>query len=101
MPQVPFVFVTGTLNDEEKVAQAVLRGASGYILKDNLKEIEERLNPIIQQSLQSIEDNRTAADQKAKRERLEQKLEAKIHALPNSEHKKELVGIVEEMNQLK
>lgn len=51
MPQVPFVFVTGTLNDEEKVAQAVLRGASGYILKDNLKEIEERLNPIIQQSL--------------------------------------------------
>ncbi|WP_235298757.1 response regulator [Portibacter marinus] len=36
---VPFIFVTGALNNEEEVAQAILRGANGYVLKDNLDDL--------------------------------------------------------------
>lgn len=38
-PSVPFVFVTGMLNDEEKTAEVILNGASGYILKQNISNI--------------------------------------------------------------
>lgn len=43
---VPFVFVTGTLNNEEKVADAVLHGASGYILKENLNALSSKLEEV-------------------------------------------------------
>ena len=36
---VPFIFVTGFLNNEEKVAQTILKGANGFVSKDNLKEL--------------------------------------------------------------
>lgn len=42
----PFIFVTGTLNNEEKVAEAVLKGASGYILKHNLNKLSSKLQEV-------------------------------------------------------
>ena len=36
---LPFIFVTGALNSEEQAAEAILHGASGYVLKDNLKQL--------------------------------------------------------------
>lgn len=47
-PQTPFLFITGTLNDEEKVAEAILKGASGYLLKDNLSKLPAKLEEIWQ-----------------------------------------------------
>jgi len=46
----PFIFVTGTLNDEEKVADAVLKGASGYVLKENLKQLPTKLLDVLENS---------------------------------------------------
>ena len=43
----PFVFITGILNDEEKVAEAILTGASGYLLKDNLRNLPELLTQVV------------------------------------------------------
>lgn len=48
-PHIPFIFVTGTLHDEEKVAQAILGGASGYVLKNNL----QNLQPVIEKVLEA------------------------------------------------
>ncbi len=44
---VPFIFVTGTLNDEEKAAQAILSGAAGYVLKDRMANMAERLEQVL------------------------------------------------------
>lgn len=46
----PFIFITGILNDEEKVAEGILNGASGYLLKDNLRNLPELLEHIVQQN---------------------------------------------------
>jgi len=43
----PFVFITGVLNDEEKVADTILNGASGYLLKENLHNLPELLTAVV------------------------------------------------------
>jgi len=47
-PNTYFVFVTGTINDEEIAANTILNGASGFILKNNMLKIGEKLSPIFQ-----------------------------------------------------
>jgi CheY-like chemotaxis protein len=47
LDSTPFIFITGILNNEEKVAEAVLSGASGYLLKDNLKKLPELLDRVL------------------------------------------------------
>ena len=44
---VPFIFLTGTVNDEELAANTILAGAWGYILKKHMDELEERLGPLL------------------------------------------------------
>ncbi len=54
LDSTPFVFITGILNDEEKVAEAILNGASGYLLKENLRNLPELLGTIIQHNQQAM-----------------------------------------------
>ncbi len=42
-PVVPFVFVTGALHNEELAADTILKGASGFVLKNNLAKLETLL----------------------------------------------------------
>ena len=44
-PATTFIFVTGTINDEELAADTILSGASGYILKKNINLLGEKLKP--------------------------------------------------------
>lgn len=44
---VPFIFVTGTINDEELAANTILAGASGYILKKHINKLSEKLWPLM------------------------------------------------------
>ena len=50
LDSTPFVFITGILNDEEKVAEAVLTGASGYLLKENLRNLPELVGQVVAQN---------------------------------------------------
>ncbi|HYL63433.1 MAG TPA: response regulator [Candidatus Methylomirabilis sp.] len=59
-PDVPFIFVSGTMGEETAVA-AMKNGAQDYLMKDNLK----RLVPAVQRELRDAEERRT-------RKRLEQ-----------------------------
>jgi PAS domain S-box-containing protein/diguanylate cyclase (GGDEF)-like protein len=52
-PDVPFIFVSGTIG-EELAIDAMQRGASDYVLKDNLR----RLQPAIERALQAAEQQR-------------------------------------------
>ena len=47
---IPFIFVTGMLDDEEKVAKAILAGASGYVLKDKLNTLADVLHAVLKTS---------------------------------------------------
>lgn len=46
-PHLPFIFITGTIDDEELAANTILAGASGYILKKNMKDLGQRLRPLL------------------------------------------------------
>lgn len=46
---IPFIFVTGTVNNEELAAETILSGASGYFLKQNISKLHEKLLPYFQQ----------------------------------------------------
>lgn len=50
---IPFIYVSGTIG-EELAIEAMQRGASDYVLKDNLR----RLKPAIERALQTAEQNR-------------------------------------------
>lgn len=42
---VPFIFITGTINNEELAAHTILTGATGYILKKNINQLHQKLLP--------------------------------------------------------
>lgn len=46
-PNLPFIFVTGTIEDEELAANTILSGASGFILKKNMQTLQEKLRPLL------------------------------------------------------
>ncbi|GLR18099.1 response regulator [Portibacter lacus] len=51
---VPFIFVTGALNNEEKVAQTILKGANGYVLKDNIQDLYRTVFNILEEGKAQI-----------------------------------------------
>lgn len=67
-PDVPFVFVTGTMGDERAV-EALQQGADDYILKDRMS----RLGPAVRRALEEarIRNEKRAAEAKL-REQLEE-----------------------------
>lgn len=44
---IAFIFITGTINDEELAANTILSGASGYILKKHMNNLGEKLKPYL------------------------------------------------------
>jgi len=55
---LPFVFLTGTLNSEEKSATAILQGANGYVLKDNISTLYRH----VEQAIKTSEEEKRRAD---------------------------------------
>ncbi len=44
---IPFIFLTGIIDDEEMAANTILAGASGFILKKNMERLDEKLKPYL------------------------------------------------------
>ena len=53
-PALPFIFLTGTVHDEELAANTILAGASGYILKKHMNNLEEKLKPLFKKAVFSM-----------------------------------------------
>ena len=100
LPNIPFIFVTGTLNSEEEVANAILRGADGFVLKENLRQLPKTLDAIITRNNERLAKAKKQSEISEERSLLLQKLEEKVRAIeiPNSS---ELYSIIEELKKLK
>lgn len=48
-PGVPFIFLSGTIG-EERAIEAISSGATGYVLKDNVR----RLGPVVERALSEL-----------------------------------------------
>ncbi|MCM4157077.1 response regulator [Gramella sp. AN32] len=49
-----FIFITGTINDEELAANTILSGASGYILKKHINNLGEKLEPLLKKVVMNM-----------------------------------------------
>lgn len=97
MSHVPFIFVTGTLNDEEKAANAILKGASGYLLKQNMNQLGEQLVDTLEKSREAYEMRKSKEDQLLEQARLLQKLQAKVEQVESTQQRHELLRLVSEL----
>ncbi|MGB3546553.1 MAG: response regulator [Saprospiraceae bacterium] len=96
MPGTPFIFLTGALSDEEKVAEAVLKGASGYLLKDNLTDLPAVINKVWQNYL--LDETRRSEDQaRLRSQQLAIQKGIRLLADGNAEHHSEVIGLLEEV----
>ncbi len=48
-PSATFIFLTGTLEDEELAAETILNGADGFILKKHMNNLATKLTPFIEE----------------------------------------------------
>lgn len=55
-PNLPFIFLTGTIEDEDLAANTVLAGASGFILKKNMHALQEKLKPLLKRVVFNMND---------------------------------------------
>jgi len=53
---IPFVFCTGALNNEEKAADTILQGADGYVLKDNIERLSEKVQEVLEKKHKEKEE---------------------------------------------
>lgn len=99
VPHIPFVFITGMLNNEEAVAKAVLSGASDYILKENLREIPTRLAAVIDAAAehQAAEEKRRTKNRK--RELLLQKMSELLKNTDDFPNKRAIEEVLAEIQR--
>lgn len=94
---LPFIFITGILNDEEKVAEAVLKGASGYVLKENLHTLPAKLEDVMKKA----EAEKNAAQEAERRwreaELTLQKIQSKLSKTSDFEGKEEIQQLLREV----
>lgn len=55
-PNLPFIFLTGTIQDEELAANTILAGTWGYILKKHMSDLEARLKPLLKRVVFNISE---------------------------------------------
>ena len=53
-PELPVIFLTGTVHDEELAANTVLGGAQGFILKKHMNRLDEKLKPLLKKVVFTI-----------------------------------------------
>ena len=102
-PSITFIFITGTINDEELAADTILNGASGYILKKNISMLHKRLEPY----LKAISNNGPYINPVRKRILESKKLVSDIEIFlenfskENMSHREGMLKIQEDLKRLK
>ncbi len=77
---IPFIFVTGMLNNEVKTAEAILSGASGYVLKDDLSVLGDVVEKVY---LNFQKENITTEENQEKFTKLNMVIEKAINKINN------------------
>lgn len=66
---LPFLFLTGAIEDEELAANTILAGATGFILKKHMPVLAEKLRPLLKRIVFNM-DHRAELREKIRRNRI-------------------------------
>lgn len=72
--EIPVIIITGNLNNEEKAAQLIMEGASGFFLKENLSTLQDKLKPLFEQIIDDKKHLIERLDKQRQKERREKEL---------------------------
>lgn len=100
MPHVPFIFVTGKMNDEEKVAEVIMNGASGYLLKENLTALPDKLQEIYTKVEQTFKKEEIRRGKERRKQMLLQKITELIQQAENFDLKNQVTEALDEINDV-
>ena len=59
---IPFIFLTGAIEDEELAANTILAGANGFILKKHMDHLHEKLRPLLKKIVFHMGDREEIRD---------------------------------------
>lgn len=99
MPHVPFMFVTGKMNDEEKVAEVIMNGASGYLLKENLTALPNQLQKIYNKAEQRFQEEEIRRAKERRNKMLLQKVTELVRQSEDFKNKNLVEEALDEINE--
>lgn len=103
-PQLPFIFITGTIDDEELAANTILAGASGYILKKNMKHLDQRLRPLLKKVVLQMSANEEVRERIRQNKQSVNKIRNYLNALNSEdyqERQKSIARIKKDLDRIK
>jgi len=98
-PFIPIIFVTGGLNPNDPVAEVVLNVADGYILKDNLPTLPNRINEIMEKNAEKASKFAEAATRQNNQKIKVLKTISLLHNSGNFSGKEELMDLVKSLQE--
>lgn len=97
---LPFIFVTGQLNNEEKATEAILHGANGYVLKENLNHLEAAVTAALEKASARRETAERQADRRQQRSLMLQKAMSILDSAQDFPEKDEIQQSLNQVIQL-
>lgn len=99
-PDVPFIIVSGAINDDEKVAELILKGADSFLKKDHLEQLPEIIMEVMTKSEEKIaRQNQYFANQSEKKI-LVQKMTEQLSSAPDFPQKDDLLSACFKLSNL-
>ena len=98
---VPFVFCTSALNSHNELSESILKGANGYVLKDEITELPKIVSQVVSNHATQVRDridrDKLISNIKYKLQKLESTVQEKI----GPSESKEIHQIIIDLDQLK
>lgn len=96
---IPFIFLSGTLSDEGKVAQAILQGANGYETKENIHQLWNQVETVLEKTRLKTEELRKLDASRRKRKLQLQKAIGILEQAEKFANKQEVLNILTSINE--
>ncbi|PHI18748.1 hypothetical protein CEQ90_16465 [Lewinellaceae bacterium SD302] len=100
-PELPFIFVTGALDNEVEAAQVILKGANGYVLKGNLKELDVQISEALEKASENREQQIIRQQQDNARKLMLQEAYEMLKGSPEFGTKERIIYLLKEAGGLK
>lgn len=97
---IPFILISGALNNDEKIAEIMSHGAAAFMLKDHLKKLPALFEETFSKNEKKIAQQEADASRVNRQKILTQKINALLGAAPDFEGKSGLMTAFSEMEGL-
>ena len=99
-PDVPFIIVSGAINDDEKVAELIYKGADSFLKKDNFNQLPETILEVMAKSTEKRARQNEYFARQSEKKILVQKMTEQLSNAPDFPQKDDLLAACFKLNNL-